>query len=121
MRSTSSRRSLAVLAHCSIRSLAEVNSGDIATHLSSFSRAARSADWSTSALCSRGISIKEKFKTPSNAQILVLGHFVGLAENSHKYFLPCREKRSGKALFIWRRLSIHQVKSRLDLEWIRRE
>jgi hypothetical protein len=44
IRSTSCRRSLAVLVHCSIRSLSDENSGDISTHLFSFSRAARSAD-----------------------------------------------------------------------------
>jgi hypothetical protein len=48
-----------VLVHCSIRSLSEENSGDIPTHLFSFSRAARSA----SALCSLGISIKDEFTT----------------------------------------------------------
>jgi hypothetical protein len=48
IRSTSSRRSFAVLVHCSISSLSEENSGDISIHLRSFSLAAWSADRSAS-------------------------------------------------------------------------
>ena len=57
-----------MLAHCSMRSMSAVDSGDISIHLSSFSRAARSANRNASLSIFMGIVIWRSL-IPLRAQI----------------------------------------------------